>query len=143
MKGTYVILLECPENCKLSIGSLGEVSFKKGYYAYVGSAMNNLEKRLKRHLSKDKKVFWHIDYLTTSENFIIRKVFIKISNRKEEDKVAEILEKEFSYISKFGSSDSKNKSHLFIIKKVDDLIKILKNLGFMELNMKSFAAAEE
>jgi len=143
MKGTYVLLLECLSDCEITVGSLGKIKFEKGYYTYIGSAMNGLKSRIKRHLSKNKRIFWHIDYLTTSENFKIIKVFIKLSDKREESDIAKILEEEFKYIKSFGSSDSNDKSHLFIIDNLEKLFKILKSLGFMEINMKSFAAAEE
>jgi len=143
MKGTYILLLECLSDCEITVGSLGKIRFEKGYYAYIGSAMNSLENRIKRHLSKNKRVFWHIDYLTTSEKFKIAKVFIKVSDKKEESDIAKTFEKEFKYIEGFGSSDSNDKSHLFIIDNFEKLFKILKSLGFMEINMKSFAAAEK
>jgi len=143
MKGTYILLLECLSDCEITVGSLGKIIFEKGYYAYVGSAMNGLENRIKRHLSKNKKIFWHIDYLTISEKFKIAKVFIKVSDKKEESDIAKTFEKEFKYIEGFGSSDSNDKSHLFIIDDLEKFFKILKNLGFMEIDMKSFAAAEK
>jgi len=143
MKGAYILLLECLEDTEISVGSLGKIKFSKGYYVYIGSAMNSLEKRIKRHFLKKKKVFWHIDYLTISEHFNIVKVFVKISEKKEESDIAKILEKEFEYIEGFGSSDSNDRSHLFIIRDLGKFFKIIKSLGFIEINMKSFAAAEK
>jgi len=143
MKGTYILLLECLKEHEIPVGSLGKIRFEKGYYAYIGSAMNGLINRIKRHLSKNKKVFWHIDYLTTSENFRTVKVFGKVSDKREESCIAKIFEKEFRYIEGFGNSDCRDKSHLFIIDDLDKLLKILKSLGFIEIDMKSFAAAEK
>ena len=51
--------MELLKEGKIRIGSLGKITFKKGFYAYVGSAMNNLEKRVQRHLRK-KKNFYHL-----------------------------------------------------------------------------------
>ena len=55
MKGCYCLIIEVNENQYLKIGKKLKIDFKKGYYVYVGSAMNNLESRVKRHLSKTKK----------------------------------------------------------------------------------------
>ena len=63
MKGCYCLIINLENPSKIKIGKLGRVDFKKGYYVYVGSAMNYLESRLKRHLSSKKKLHWHIDYL--------------------------------------------------------------------------------
>lgn len=49
----------------LRVGRLGVVTFQRGYYCYVGSAMGpgGLRARLARHLRQQKKPHWHIDYL--------------------------------------------------------------------------------
>ena len=144
MKGSYILILECIKDCEINVGSLGNIPFKKGFYIYIGSAMNNLEKRVMRHLSRKKKVFWHIDYLTTSGNFRIIKVFIKISDQKEESKIAKYFEKYFDYVKGFGSTDCKHDaSHLFYTKDINKIYRMLKNLRFKEFDMKSFAAAEQ
>lgn len=63
-KGTYVLFLHIPSDTVIGIGSLGPIQFHEGYYCYVGSAMSGLDQRLNRHLSKEKRVRWHIDRLT-------------------------------------------------------------------------------
>ena len=63
MKGCYCLIIKVSKNMNLKVGSRLEADFKKGYYVYIGSAMNSLESRVKRHLSEDKKLHWHIDYL--------------------------------------------------------------------------------
>ena len=50
MKGCYCLIIEFNHDQMLKIGSRLNVDFKKGYYVYIGSAMNNIESRLKRHL---------------------------------------------------------------------------------------------
>jgi Uri superfamily endonuclease len=62
-KGIYQLLIHLPENVSIAIGKKERWEFPKGYYIYTGSARNGLEKRVERHLRKDKKHFWHIDYL--------------------------------------------------------------------------------
>ena len=64
-KGTYVIVLYLDENKSIQIGKLGQFKFKKGYYAYVGSAFGpgGLKSRIKRHIEPKKSYHWHIDYL--------------------------------------------------------------------------------
>ena len=73
MKGSYCLIINVEKDTKIKIGKkLGIINFKKGCYVYVGSAMNSLESRVKRHLSDNKKKHWHIDYLTKQ----------KLKNRK-------------------------------------------------------------
>ena len=105
------------------MGSLGNIEFKSGYYAYVGSALGGLKQRLKRHLKKDKKKRWHIDYLLELAN--IEGVFVWQSKKAIEDKIACKLKKKFDYIDGFGSSDSRCESHLFYSKDKNKLLSAL------------------
>ena len=57
MKGCYCLIIEVDEDKTIQIGKkLGKIQFKKGFYVYVGSAMNSLYARINRHLSNDKKL---------------------------------------------------------------------------------------
>ena len=111
MKGSYILLINIKEYKKIQIGKLGNIFFKKGNYAYVGSGLNNLEKRIQRHFSSEKKMHWHIDYFLKHSKIL--KVFYRESNKKEECKIANFLNKKFNFIPNFGSTDCKCKSHLF------------------------------
>ncbi|HDJ96588.1 MAG TPA: GIY-YIG nuclease family protein, partial [Candidatus Aenigmarchaeota archaeon] len=43
MKGSYILFLEVKKSIEVNVGSLGKIKFKRGIYAYVGSAMNGIE----------------------------------------------------------------------------------------------------
>lgn len=78
MKGSYCLIINVEKDTKIKIGKkLGIINFKKGCYVYVGSAMNSLESRVKRHLSDNKKKHWHIDYLLLNKNSKIKKNIYK------------------------------------------------------------------
>ena len=62
-KGSYILVLDLAEDATLKIGRLGTFEFPAGLYLYCGSALNGLEARIRRHLRRDKKRHWHIDYL--------------------------------------------------------------------------------
>ena len=111
MKGSYIIVLELDRNRDILIGKNLNISFKKGIYVYVGSALNGLEQRIKRHLRKNKKKHWHIDYLLDYANIV--EIFYKENNLKEECKIADFLKENFSYIPGFGCTDCKCNRHLF------------------------------
>ncbi|HDO19110.1 MAG TPA: DUF123 domain-containing protein, partial [Thermoplasmatales archaeon] len=49
MKGSYAIVMRLDREQNIEVGSLGEIRFRRGYYLYVGSALNGLENRIKRH----------------------------------------------------------------------------------------------
>jgi len=113
--GVYSLLIELKKNQKIKVGNLGEFKFLKGFYVYTGSAMNNLEKRIERHLRKNKKKFWHIDYLLSNKNARIISI-LKIRTKKRiECKLNEEIFKNLKgkiFVKKFGSSDCNCKSHL-------------------------------
>ncbi len=112
MKGIYVLIIHLKMNRKISIGKLGLIEFKKGIYFYAGSAFNGIQARVKRHLKKNKKLFWHIDYFLKKAD-ILGVLTIETNDRKAECKTAQNLKKCFSYIKNFGSSDCDCISHLF------------------------------
>jgi len=48
---------------RCTIGRLGEFDIPAGRYLYSGSARRGLEARIARHLRRQKRLRWHIDYL--------------------------------------------------------------------------------
>jgi Uri superfamily endonuclease len=115
MKGIYVLIITVARNISVKVGALGMVEFKHGLYAYVGSAQNNLNKRLERHQRLEKKKFWHIDYLLANRQAKIVKIFHKKATRSEECRLSAQLSKNGRSIVGFGSSDCNCRSHLFKI----------------------------
>jgi HEAT repeat protein/Uri superfamily endonuclease len=66
--GTYVLALWLAAPLTIRVGRLGEFRFPAGWYLYTGSALGpgGLQARLARHLrhvGRDKRAHWHIDYL--------------------------------------------------------------------------------
>jgi Uri superfamily endonuclease len=116
MKGIYVLIISVRRNTRVKIGSKGIVAFERGTYAYVGSAQNNMEKRLARHLKSVKKKFWHIDYLLTSPTTAVRRIFTCEAAKIEECRLADLLRRRGCAVSGFGSSDCNCRSHLFKIR---------------------------
>ncbi len=122
MKGSYILLIRLSEAETISPGSLAEVHFPGGYYAYVGSALSGLESRLNRHLRRDKKRHWHIDYLLPKAS-ITDIIIGETGDRRPEtgDRVecaiARALGSQFDAIPGFGSSDCRCPSHLFFAPK--------------------------
>jgi Uri superfamily endonuclease len=128
MKGSYILLAELPKEQKISIGKLGIITFPKGFYAYVGSAMKGFESRIGRHLRKDKKPHWHIDFLLKKAR--IREIILCETEEKVECILAQALAEEFRAIPGFGSSDCKCESHLYFEKREDKLkARVIKVVG--------------
>lgn len=65
----------------LTIGQLGLFRFPAGCYVYTGSARRNLISRVRRHLSQDKKLRWHIDYLLAVHD--VKVVDVSLSGEAE------------------------------------------------------------
>lgn len=126
LRGIYILLILVKENTSVEVGSLGEILFERGSYAYVGSAQNNLEKRVKRHLRKSKKKFWHIDYLLENEQTEILEVYYKEAKKSEECRVAKEIEKVGQPVSGFGASDCNCVSHLFKLNNLGIFRKIVR-----------------
>jgi len=130
-KGIYVLIIRCDKEQSIEVGALGKVSFKPGFYAYIGSAMNGLEGRIKRHLSPPgkKKRHWHIDYLLEKGKVV--DVFFKVIGKKNECEVANKLKNSREGIPGFGCSDCKCKSHLIFSKRKKVIVEVLKSAGFV------------
>ena len=117
--GIYVLLIELKSEIKVNVGSIGKTEFRKGLYAYVGSAQKNLEQRVKRHLRREKKKHWHIDYLLDNTGAHVIGVLYKPAKKKEECNTAKRLQNLAIEINGFGCSDCRCKSHLFQIAETD------------------------
>lgn len=62
---TYQLHIRLRQSHSLTIGKLGTFDFPAGIYIYTGSARRNMEARIERHLRREKRLRWHIDFLTT------------------------------------------------------------------------------
>ncbi len=127
MKGCYCLVIHLYKTCEIEIGKLGKVNFNKGHYVYVGSAMNSLNARLKRHLSDEKKIHWHIDYLLKNDNATIVEIIYNISEEKIECELSQLISKKSEHIKNFGCSDCKCESHLYYFKNRKEAIECVKN----------------
>ena len=121
MKGIYVLVVQLDYGSDMRVGKLGALHFEKGLYAYVGSAQIALEKRIARHLGKEKRVFWHIDYLLQSSSAKILKIFTKTAKKQEECTLAKQIAAKGKAVEGFGCSDCRCISHLIRINSHDFL----------------------
>ena len=124
MKGCYCLIINMNDTKSIRIGKLGKINFKKGHYIYVGSAMNSLEPRLKRHLREDKKLHWHIDYLLKKSEITD---IIFNENKKVECDISQYLSTKTNGINGFGCSDCECESHLYYFKNRKEAIECVKD----------------
>ncbi|MCI6774740.1 GIY-YIG nuclease family protein [Methanobrevibacter boviskoreani] len=138
MKGTYCLIIELKKSIKTKIGALGKIEFMPGYYVYVGSAMNSIESRVKRHLADDKKLHWHIDYLLKNKDADIVEVIYTLSSRKIECELSDYIKNiSDDSIDSFGSSDCSCDSHLHYFQNYDKALKVVID-SYEDLNMKHY-----
>jgi sugar fermentation stimulation protein A len=111
-RGSYLLILELKKKRKIEIGKLGRVSFRRGFYIYVGSAMANLSKRMERHRHLRKQHHWHIDELRAVAEF--HSVLAIRSSVRFECEISGALSgiAEWS-IPGFGCTDCSCGTHLF------------------------------
>jgi len=136
------MMMELISDKIISVGKLGKINFKKGYYLYVGSGQNSLETRIARHLKKRKKKFWHIDYLLSQWEARIKEVWIAEDRRIECLTARKILEEaNVSLVAKkFGSRDCSCPTHLFYLNQSAKLARdLLKRLNFNPCSISSGA----
>ncbi|MFX0171801.1 MAG: DUF123 domain-containing protein [Candidatus Hodarchaeota archaeon] len=88
---------------------------KPGYYFYFGSALGkpstSLNYRLSRHFKSKKRIFWHIDLLTSNRNVQKIQAYSVVQNKGLECEKLHQFKKIYSkgkIIKKFGSSDCKS-----------------------------------
>ena len=124
MKGTYVLIIENHVDTELEIGKIGRIAFKKGFYAYVGSALGGLEQRIGRHLralGNNKKLHWHIDYLLASPAVELKEVVYTEMEERKECEIAAYISHHLAAVARFGCTDCSCSSHLFFSANVAEL----------------------
>ena len=99
--------------------------------------MNSIVARINRHLSDEKKLHWHIDYLLKNESSEIRDVLYNISDKKIECDLAAIIAENGEGVPKFGCSDCNCNSHLIYFKRKRDAVNSVKS-AYDNLNMKYY-----
>ena len=140
--GIYVLELKLNSRIRISHKKFTHFIFSPGYYYYVGSAQSNLQKRIQRHLRGEKKLHWHIDYLTSIPEITCEKIYILENEEKKlECELAKSISNKFSTSFPaigFGNSDCSNcKSHLLYIETKIDQSQLLSLYHFTVLSIPS------
>jgi len=118
-KGIYIIIMKLDNERKIHTGRLGVLNFPGGYYAYIGSALGGFKSRIRHHLSKSKKLKWHIDYFLNEARVL--QIVLCITEKQLECVLAQALNEHLIPVPHFGSSDCRCKSHLYFISDEHDL----------------------
>jgi len=110
---SYQLLIKLADKRRIKVGRLGSFIFPAGYYVYTGSAKIGLEARIARHLRRDKKLRWHIDYLLQYATV----VEVKRYPRRVECELNQLLSRQGGkvIVKRFGSSDCGCETHLLYV----------------------------
>lgn len=110
---TYQLIIDVPAPLRIAVGRLGQFSFPAGKYCYTGPAKTNLEARVARHLRREKKLRWHIDYLLCQRR--VRVIDVVRHNTPECTVNQQVTGRVVA--AKFGASDCKSGciSHLKLL----------------------------
>ena len=117
-RGTYALVIYLPRAKTIRVGALGAFKFPRGYYIYIGSALNGLSARIARHRRNEKKRFWHIDYLL--EHARVIDVWTRESAARLEcqwARAALALPNARVVAPRFGASDCNCAAHLVYLSK--------------------------
>ena len=134
-KGVYCLVFENNE-CTVRTGALGDLTFRAGWYIYVGSALGSGGlKRLARHISlarlRDRQPKWHVDYLLTSPCFSLSYSIFAVTQERCECRLAQVFKG--PGILGFGCSDCSCSSHL-LYRQGDPKQEILAAFRELQLN---------
>ncbi|MCD6428991.1 MAG: GIY-YIG nuclease family protein [Desulfurococcales archaeon] len=129
---SYVLVISILKGISANIKSLGTVTFKPGTYIYIGSAnVKNPLARVLRHFKKNKKIKWHIDYLTAAPETRIMTAIVCYG--LTEEAIYDIVSR-LVFVSaaakRFGSTDRrKHLTHLFKISRKYYLLHLINELS--------------
>ncbi len=128
-KGAYVLEFHIVDPICLTVEKLGSFKLDPGWYYYVGSALNGLRGRLRRHILGKGKLHWHIDYLAGA--LAPSRIWYVFSIAKLESEIVKLVSgKCSSAIPGFGAGDSpRHKTHLFYSEKPRNFLSDLCALG--------------
>lgn len=114
-KGIYTLVLRLEADRDLKVGSLGEVRFDAGYYAYTGSArgpggLSRVDRHLRVMEGKNTVQRWHIDRLLPSTALV--EVVATKTDENLECAIAQKIGERLPFIQGFGCTDCRCPSHL-------------------------------
>ena len=119
LPGINILLFNLANELELPVGRLGVIRFPVGWYGYVGSGMNEVEARVRRHLRTHVRPHWHLDYLL--RHCVPDSVIIGHTRECLECGMAGALGRGFQVFGRFGSSDCPCPGHLFHSRRMEAL----------------------
>ena len=115
--GLYQLVIRLGKGQRIAVGRRGRFIFPAGYYVYTGSGRRGLESRIARHLRKQKKMRWHIDYLLQYGQVLEVKRYGDDQEECELNSRVERLPRGRVVVRGFGSSDCGCRTHMFYFRR--------------------------
>lgn len=139
--GTYILAIALDAGRDIEVGALGTLSFPAGTYCYAGSAMGGLDQRVSRHLSREKRVRWHIDRLTLAADSV--EAFVSYPDPVPECALASMAEGcgMEPFAPGFGCSDCRCRTHLFRADP-DSIARLVERAGLVSFSLISFPSGK-
>jgi len=136
MKGSYILVIRLESDSTVKTKGK-EFHLKEGYYAYVGSAMNSLEKRVLRHFGARKKLHWHIDFLLEGAELL--RAYLVFDERRLEERLSQAISEHGEPVEGFGAGDVAVSTNLYRFDGEPDdvIIGVLEDMGLPWKRVKS------
>lgn len=134
--GYYALVIRLDKEITVRTRGGRRFLLKPGLYVYIGSARGpgGVKARVERHMRRDKKPFWHIDYVTINPaSRIMAVVSVPDPGIDVESRLAAELSEKLVPVKGFGASDKRrDTSHLYHCPGlgVDECIDLLYNVLF-------------
>ncbi|HNY12439.1 MAG TPA: GIY-YIG nuclease family protein [Candidatus Wallbacteria bacterium] len=129
--GIYHAVFQLKKDRVIKVGAQGAMLFPAAFYVYTGTAQKNLSARVRRHAAREKKVRWHIDYLTVDPHVKFIAAYYKPFAKAGRECVMNlgIVINAAFYLPKFGTSDCVGcPSHLAAFEKLESAEFLFKGL---------------
>lgn len=122
--GTYALVLSSPCEAEISVGRLGVLAIRQGFYVYVGSAFGpgGVRGRVARHVIHGRTRHWHVDYLWPTLR--VDEIWYSHDPRRREHDWARILRSSRSGsvpLRRFGASDCRCDAHLLFFEQAPSI----------------------
>ena len=111
--GLYQLVVRLEKKRLITVGRHGRFTFPAGYYVYTGSGRRGLESRIARHLRRQKRMRWHIDYLLRYGHVLEVRRYGDDKTECELSRRAGRMSNGRVIVRGFGSSDCSCPTHLF------------------------------
>ena len=140
-RGSYCLCIQVWKDSMISVGSLGVIKFPKGHYIYVGSALNSLVPRLRRHIKTSRGegavAHWHIDYLLREPHVEIESIYATDWLVRMECEIAAQIALKGEAVPRFGCSDCSCNSHLYKVKSFG----FIRETGLKKVDLSTLASS--